>query len=98
MARYLQLWEVDPAKVPADPKERAALWGPMIQMVKQQIKEGTTKEWGALAGELRGFSVAEGDEMTLSNAVQRYIPFVTFTSHPIVTIEQMEQVIENLKK
>ena len=98
MARHLTLWELNPAMIPANPKERAALWGPMIQMVKQQIKEGKTKEWGALAGELRGFSIAEGDEMTLENAVQRYLPFVTFTSHPIVSIEQMEQVIENLKK
>lgn len=98
MAKYLLLWEVDQNKVPADRKERAALWGPMIQMVKQQIKAGTTKEWGVFAGGLQGFSVTEGDEMKLSENVQKYLPYVTFTAHPIITIDQMEQVIEDLKK
>ncbi len=98
MAKYLLLWELDLAKVPAGRKERAALWGPMIQMVKQQIKEGTTKDWGVFAGGLKGYSVTEGDEMTLSNSVQKYLPFVTFTAHPIISVEQMEEVIEDLKK
>ena len=70
----------------------------MIQMVKQEIKEGTTQEWGAFAGEMRGFSVGEGDVMDISNAVQKYLPFVTFTVHPLLSIEQMGEVIENLKK
>jgi hypothetical protein len=98
MSRYLLLWELDPAKVPADRKERAALWGPMIQMVKQQIKDGSTKDWGAFAGGLKGFSVVEGDEMRLSENVQKYLPYVTFTAYPVITIDQMAEVIENLKK
>ena len=98
MAKYLLMWEVDLAKVPADRKERAALWSPMIQMIKQQIKEGTTKDWGVFAGGLKGFSISEGDEMTISKSVQRYLPFVTFTAYPIISIEQMEEVIEDLKK
>jgi hypothetical protein len=98
MAKYLLLWEVDPNKVPADRKERAALWGPMVQMVKQQMKAGTTIDWGVFAGGLKGFSVSEGDEMTISESAQKYLPYVTFDVHPIITIDQMEQVIEDLKK
>jgi len=98
MARYLLLWELDPAKVPADRKERAALWGPMIQMVKQRIKNGTTKDWGVFAGGLKGYSVVEGDEMKVSENVQQYLPYVTFTAHPVITVDQMAQVIEGLKK
>lgn len=98
MARYLMLWELDPTKVPADRKERAALWGPMIQMVKQRMKAGTTIDWGCFAGGLRGFSVHEGDEMTVSNSAQSYLPYVTFSVHPLISIEQMEELIESLKK
>lgn len=98
MARFLMLWEIDPAKVPADRKERADLWGPMIQLVKQRIKAGTTKDWGVFAGGMKGFSIHEGDEMTVSNAVQSYLPYVTFSVYSIISIEQMEEVIENLKK
>ena len=98
MARFLMLWEMDPTKVPADRKERAALLGPMVQMVKQQMKAGRTKDWGVFAGGMRGFSIHEGDEMTVSNTAQNYLPYVTFDVHPIISIEQMEGVIENLKK
>jgi len=98
MAKFLMLWEVDPTKVPADRKERAALWGPMIQMIKQRMEAGTTRDWGCFAGGLRGFSVHEGDEMTVSNAAQSYLPYVTFSVHPIISIEQMEELIESLKE
>jgi len=98
MARFLMLWEVDPTKVPADRKERAALWGSMIQGVKQETQAGMVKDWGVFAGGLRGFSVHEGDEMTVSNAVQNFLPYVTFDVHPIISVEQMGEVIENLKK
>ena len=98
MAKYLMLWELDQTKVPANPKERAALWGPMVQMVKQQIAQGGTTDWGVFAGEMRGFSIAEGDEMTVANSVQKYLPYVTFTVHPIISVDQMAEVIENLKK
>ena len=98
MARYLLLWELDLDKVPAGRKERAALWGPMIQMVKQQMKEGSTLDWGVYAGGMKGYSISEGDDMTISNTVQRYIPYVTFEAHPIISVDQMAQVIENLNK
>jgi hypothetical protein len=98
MAKFLMVWEIDPTKVPTDRKERAALWGHMIQMVRQTMKEGKTKDWGVFAGGLKGFSVHEGDEMTVSNTVQNYLPYVTFDVHPILSIEQMEKLIENLKK
>ena len=98
MARFLVLWEIDPMKVPADRKERAALWGPMVQGVKQQMKAGMTKDFGVFAGGLEGFSVHEGDEMTVSKMTQNYLPYVTFSVHPIISIEQMEELLETLKK
>ena len=42
MPKYLLLWEVDPSKLPIDPKERGAAWSAMLDMVKQGIKEGKT--------------------------------------------------------
>lgn len=98
MARFLVLWEVDPTKVPADHKERAALWGPMVQGIKQQMAAGMTKDWGVFAAGLQGFSVHEGDEMTISKMAQNYLPYVTFSVHPILSIEQMEELLETLKK
>ena len=60
MPRYLMTWELDTTKIPIDPKERAAAWLPMIQMVKQDIQSGSLKEWGTHIGEMKGFGVFEG--------------------------------------
>ena len=98
MAKFLVSWEVDATKVPADHKERAALWGSMVQGIRKQMAAGMTKDWGVFAGGLQGFSVHEGDEMTVSKMVQNYMPYVTFSVHPILSIEQMEELLETLKK
>ena len=56
MPRYLMTWEVDDTRVPIDIRERAVLWSGMIEMVKQQMKDGTTVDWGAFVGEGKGVS------------------------------------------
>ena len=98
MAKYLILWELDWTKIPVNPKERGELWGPMIEMVRQGISDGITKDWGAFLGEMRGYSVAEGTEAEILNLLQPYAPFVKFTSHPIASLSQMEEIIKNLSK
>lgn len=70
----------------------------MIQGIKQRIAAGITKDWGCFAGGMKGFSVHEGDEMTVSNAVQSFLPYVTFEVRQIISIEQLEELVENLKK
>jgi len=91
-------WELDMAKVPINPQERAAAWLPMIQMVKQDMQSGLLKEWGAYIGEMRGFSVAEGSEEEIGKMVQKYIPFVHFTTHPAITVDQMEKIAKEMAK
>ncbi len=98
MAKFLVMWELDPTKVPVNPKERAAMWAPLVQRVRQNMKQGGTREWGSFAGETRGFSILEGDEMAVSMHVQQFLPFVTFKIHPFISIDQMEELIKNLQK
>jgi len=52
MAKYLLLWEIDTTKLPVSPKERGAGWKTLMEMVKQDIKKGLIKDWGAFVGEL----------------------------------------------
>ena len=49
MARYLMLWELDPDKIPVDPKERAAGWTTLTNLVKQDLKTSVTKGWVRLS-------------------------------------------------
>jgi hypothetical protein len=59
--RYLMLWELDETKIPANPKERAAAWAPLVEGVQS-------------------------------------IPSVTFNICPFISIDQVEELIKNLRK
>jgi len=96
MARYLILWEVDQSKVPIAPQERGAGWNALMNMVKQDIEKGITKDWGSFVGELRGYSIAEGSELEIMNFLQQYVPFVTFRLHPIASVSQVDEMIKAL--
>jgi hypothetical protein len=96
MAKYLMLWEVDQSKVPIAPQERGAGWSGLMNMVKQDMEKGLTKDWGAFIGELRGYSIAEGSELEIMKSIQQYIPFVTFKLHQIASVSQVDEMIKAL--
>ena len=98
MGKYLVLWEIDLTKVPISPQERGAGWRALTDMVKQDIKKGMTKDWGAFVGELRGYAVAEGTEVEIGNWTEQYVPFVRFKVHPIASISQVDEIIKALSK
>ncbi|MFC2008698.1 hypothetical protein ACFLUT_01430 [Chloroflexota bacterium] len=98
MARYLVLWELDETKVPLDPGDRAAAWSPMLDMVESDMKTGRLKDWAAHAGALRGYSVAEGSEFEVATNCQKYIPYVRFTVHPLTSLAEMRQMLQDMPK
>jgi len=98
MARYLMLWEIDRTKVPISPQERGAGFGVLIEGVKEELKKGLMKDWGAFVGELNGYAVAEGTEVEIGNMIQRYVPFVFFKSHAIASVSQVDEIVKALSK
>ena len=98
MAKYLVLWEMDPSKVPVVPRERAAAWTPMLDMVDGDLKKGVLKEWAAYLGELRGYAVAEGSEFEVAVMCQKYIPYVHFTTHALTSLAEMRQMMQAVPK
>jgi hypothetical protein len=98
MGKYLLLWEIDATKIPVSPKERGAAWSAFMVMIKQDIKKGLIKDWGAFVGELRGYAVNEGSELEVMNAAQQYIPFVHFKVHPIASVSQVDEMNKALTK
>lgn len=98
MGKYLVLWEVDPTKVPIDPKERGAAWSMLMAMVKQDMEKGMVKDWGAFVGELKGYDIAEGSELEIMNMLQQYVPFVSFQVHPIASVGQVDEMVKALSE
>jgi hypothetical protein len=96
MGRYLLLWELDPTGVPISPQERGTAWAVLIDMVKQDLRKGTLKDWGIFVGEGNGYAVAEGTEVEVANALQQYVPYVLFQTHPVASVSQIGEVIKAL--
>ena len=96
MGKYLILWEVDPTKIPVDPKERGEGWGLLMAMVEQDIEKGITKDWGSFVGENTGYAINEGTELEVMNTLQQYVPFCTFKVHPIASASQVKEMIKAL--
>jgi hypothetical protein len=98
MGRYLLLWKLDWAKIPISPQERGAGFNGLLEGVKEDIRKGLIKDWGSFVGELNGYAVAEGNEIEVGNTIQRYVPFVIFEVHPVMSAEQVGEVVKALTK
>jgi hypothetical protein len=98
MGKYLLLWEMDRTKIPVSPKERGIGTSMLLEMVKQDIKKGKTKDWGVFVGEHDGYAVVEGTEVEILNHIQQFTPFVYFKVHPIASVTQVEEMIKTLTK
>jgi hypothetical protein len=96
MGKYLVLWEVDQSKIPVDPKERKDAWRLLMAVVRQDIEKGIVKDWGGFVGETKGYSINVGTELEVMNTLQQFIPYCTFTVHPIATEEQVNEMVKAL--
>jgi hypothetical protein len=98
MGKYLALWEIDQTKVPINFQERGAAWGALMDMIKEDLKKGILKDWGAFVGELNGYSISEGTEVEIGNMIQRYLPWVIFKGHAIASVTQVDEIVKALTK
>jgi len=98
MGKYLVIWEIDASRLPVSRKERAAGWKALLNFIKEDLKSGLTLDWGAFVGELKGYSIIEGDEVAINISLQQYSPFVTFKLRSITSVEQAEQLVEAMGK
>ncbi len=97
MGRYLILWEADESKIPINPEERKNGWLGAIEMVRQNMRDGTTKEYGCFIGQPKGFSLVEAPENEVANNLMKYIPYFRFKVFPVATIDELEETIRAIK-
>ena len=96
MGKYLVLWEVDQSRVPVDARERGTAWSLLMAIVKEDMKAGTLKEWGAFVGEINGYSVYEGTEVEVASMLVQYSPYVSFKVHPAASVAQVDEIVRSL--
>ena len=96
MGKYLMFWELNRSLIPVDPQERGQGFALLMSVVQQDIKKGLTKDWGCFVGEGNGYCVVEGSEVDIAKMVQQYSPYCEFSTHPVASLDQMNEVIQSL--
>lgn len=96
MAKYLMLWEVDSSRLPTDVKERGQMWMMMTEMIKQDIKAGIHTDWGSFVGEMRGYTISEGEHVELSKLMQRFVPYIKFEVHQVASVDDILEIAKSM--
>ena len=96
MPKYLITWEVDPTRVPADSKERGAMWSMMTDQVKQDLIEGRDEDWGCFVGEPSGYSIVEGTEIDIAKDLQRFYPYITFKVRQVMSVDDVAELAKSM--
>ncbi len=94
----LILWEADMSLFPSDPEERTKVIMSMAEEVKSNIDSGKTKMWGISTGGGRGFSVTEGDGKEVFAATSGYTPYIKFKAKPMLSIDEMIEVMKEMQQ
>jgi hypothetical protein len=96
MAKYLILWELDHSRMPEDLKERGVMFTMLVDSIKEDIKAGIHMDWGSYIAGGKGYAVSEGDELELAKLMQRFVPFVKFEIHQVMSIDQVGELAKSL--
>ena len=92
MAKYLINWEADISRWSTDPKERATMSTKMVEVIKQDMKEGKTLDWGMFVGGAAGYTVVEGNAPEVYKDLRQYYPYMTFKVQQVLSPDEALEV------
>lgn len=93
MTKFLILWKDDMSRIPEDTEEQMALYANLVNLVKEDLKSGML-DWGEFVGGHAGYAVAEGTEQEVALALTKYMPYLKFKANPVISIEQVEEILK----
>jgi hypothetical protein len=98
MAKYLNLWEVVPGTMPADPKERGAILGKMGEMTKKMMDDGLVLDWGVFSSGSAGYAISAGEPIDGLKAAMLFAPYYKFDIHPVLSLGEAMQAMQSLQQ
>lgn len=67
----------------------------MLQsMIKEDMKNGRTREFGAFVGGFKGFVIREGTEQEVEMEITKYNKFTNHKTYPFLDISQLEEMVK----
>ena len=62
----------------------------------EDIERKIIKDWGCFVGEGSGYTIVEGSEVDIQKMIQPYTPFCQFSTHPIASFDQINEVVQSM--
>ena len=93
MTKFLTLWEIDRTRIPDNPEEQLQYWAMLLNMIKEDMKNGRTLDFGMFAGGYKGYIIREGTELEIQTEIVKYIKFTKYRTFPILEISQLEEML-----
>lgn len=97
MAKFLNLWEGDASKMPADPRERAEIFGKLIEMTKKMLAEGKISDWGQFAGGGAGYVISEGTAIDMHKMQMLFAPYIRSHVHPVLSVDEVAEAMKSIR-
>jgi hypothetical protein len=97
MAKYFVLWEVIPENLPKDPAELGKLFGGFMEIVRKQMAEHKTTDWGIFSGGSAGYAIHEGTPDYSFGIALQYSPYVKFDIRPVLSAAEAVKVMQSMK-
>ena len=94
----LIIWETEMSPWPSDAEERMKLIASHIEMTKQDLGSGAVKLWGVSPGGGKGFAITEGEGKEKLAGLLKYTPYYTFNIAPMMSIDEISEVMKQMQK
>jgi len=96
MTKILISWKGVNARISADPKEAIKQFSFLTQMVQEDLKSDKLKDWGVFAEGNGGYAIFEGNEIDLAMEMGKYVPYIDFEAHMVLSADQQMGIIKKM--
>ena len=94
MTKFMTLWEVDRSKIPDSPEEQVQYWIMLLDMIKEDMKNGKTIGFGEFVGGFKGFVIREGTEREIHMEISKYAKFTNHKTFPFLEVSELEEMLQ----
>ena len=93
MTKFLTLWELDRTRIPDSPEEQLQYYTMLLSMIKEDMKNGKTLEFGAFVGGFKGYVIREGTEQEIHMEISKFAKFTNHKTYPFLEVSQLEETL-----
>lgn len=97
MSKFYITWSLDRSHIPADQAQRGQFFMQLLEKISHDLESGAMKDWGVIPGQAEGFCVAECETKELMPLLLKFVPFIKFDTHPMLSAHEAISEMRKLK-